>query len=257
MEYLIGVTMALGVGLFTTVVGFDRDRSFYPAIMIVIASYYDLFAIMGSGAALGWETAGFAAFALAAVVGFRTSLWIVVVALVGHGLFDWVHGQLIENAGVPTWWPMWCLAYDVAAGAYLAWRLVSKRVDATPPSSFGRRIQPSVEAELTAAKTADRAGDPDKAFRHLERAHILGQSSTVQHVRVHVCMLTWGMRRHDLHEVMGQFVRILGAAAGTCVGLVPHGNTGGANISGFKSMAIPDDLAGKIAVARAAIASAH
>ena len=139
MEYFVGVAVALGVGLFTTVAGLDRDRSLYPVILIVIASYYDLFAVIG-GAALRSETLVFAAFALAAVIGFRTNLWIVVVALVGHGLFDWYHGQLIENAGVPAWWPMWCLSYDVAAGAYLAWRLLTEKIDATNASgstSFG------------------------------------------------------------------------------------------------------------------------
>ena len=47
--------------------------------------------------------------------------WIVVAALAGHGVFDAVHGYVIENAGVPAWWPAWCLAYDVGAAAWLAW----------------------------------------------------------------------------------------------------------------------------------------
>ena len=44
-------------------------------------------------------------FAAAAVAGFKSSAWIVVVALAGHGVFDAVHGYVIENAGVPAWWP--------------------------------------------------------------------------------------------------------------------------------------------------------
>lgn len=257
MEYLIGVTSAVGIGLSTTVAGFDRDRSLYPVILVVIASYYGLFAVLSGGAALGWETGAFSAFALAAVVGFRVNLWIVATALAGHGLFDWYHGQLIENAGVPAWWPMWCLSYDVGAGTYLAWRLISKKIDTTNPSGFGRRIHSCVAAELAAAKAAELGGDPRNAFRHLERAHVLGQRSTVQHVRVHVHMLMWGIHHHDLHEVIGQIVRVIGAAAVTCLGLVPHGNSGGSNVSGFKSMAIADDLADQIAAARASLADAH
>ena len=34
------------VSLLATVVGFDRDRALYPIVLIVIASYYGLFAIM-------------------------------------------------------------------------------------------------------------------------------------------------------------------------------------------------------------------
>ena len=51
------------------------------------------------------------------------SAWIVVVALAGHGVFDAVHCHVIENVGVPAWWPAWCLAYDVGAAAGLAWLL--------------------------------------------------------------------------------------------------------------------------------------
>lgn len=250
MDYLVGVALAVGVGVFTTVSDFDRDRSLYPVILVVIASYYCLFAVMGGGSALFWETGVFVVFAVTATIGFRTNLWIVVVALVGHGLLDWYHGQLIDNVGVPAWWPIFCLSFDAAAGAYLAWRLLSKKIEATDSRRFGGRILSEVESELAAARAAELDGAPSTGFRHLERAHVLGQSSTVQHVRVHLHMLTWAMRRHNLREVFGQILRVIGAAAGTWAGLVPHGNTGGANVSAFKPMAIPDDLAGQIARAR-------
>jgi hypothetical protein len=250
MEYLVGIGLALGTGVFASATGFDRDRAFYPAALIVIAAYYDLFAVMGGGAALGAELAVTAAFILAAVIGFRTNLWIVALALIGHGLLDLVHGQVIANEGVPAWWPMFCASFDVIAGLYLGWRLTSKQVDATDPRSFGKRIRLHVDAELSAAAAAELAGDPSTAFAHLERAHVLSQRSTVQHVRVHVRMLMWALRRRDLREGMGQLVRVIGAATKTWVGLVPDGNTGGANVSAFKTMALPDDLAGLIAAAR-------
>jgi hypothetical protein len=62
-------------------------------------------------------------FGAAAVAGFKSSAWIVVVALAGHGVFDAGHGHIIENGGVPAWWPAWCLAYDMGAAAGLAWLL--------------------------------------------------------------------------------------------------------------------------------------
>jgi hypothetical protein len=124
MPYVIGIVVAAGVAVFARSVGFDRDRAFYPTVMIVIASYYVLFAAMsGSVQTVMIESVVMALFAAAAVAGFKSSAWIVVVALAGHGLFDAVHGYLIQNAGVPVWWPAWCLAYDVAAAAGLAWLL--------------------------------------------------------------------------------------------------------------------------------------
>ena len=105
-------------------VGLDRDRAFYPTVMIVIALYYVLFAAMsGSVQTVVVESMVMTLFAAAAVAGFKSSLWIVALALAGHGAFDAVHGHLIENAGMPTWWPAWCLAYDVGAAATLAWLL--------------------------------------------------------------------------------------------------------------------------------------
>ena len=122
MPYVIGIVASAGVAVFARYVGFDRDRAFYPTVMIVIASYYVLFAVMsGSVQAVVVESVVMTLFAAAAVAGFKSSAWIVVAALAGHGVFDAVHGHIIENAGVPVWWPAWCLAYDVGAAACLGW----------------------------------------------------------------------------------------------------------------------------------------
>jgi hypothetical protein len=44
VPYVIGVVLALIAGLFAMWVRLDRDRAFYPTVMIVIALYYVLFA---------------------------------------------------------------------------------------------------------------------------------------------------------------------------------------------------------------------
>jgi hypothetical protein len=261
MEYFVGVALALGTFALGRVAKFDRERSFYSVMVVVVASYYILFAAMGATSeTLVLETIVLGVFVVAAVVGFRTNLWIVAAALAGHGVLDFFHGRLIVNPGVPAWWPMFCMTFDVAAGAslgFLLLRSTKSGVQAERPgasssecSMFLRRIRPYIDAELRAAADAEKAGRAPEGFRHLERAHVLGQRSTTQHVRVHMRMLMWGVRHNDLPEVLGQIVRVIGAAAGTWVGLVPHGNTGGSDVSGFRSMQIPDDLAGQIAAAR-------
>jgi hypothetical protein len=156
---------------------------------------------------------------------------------------------VVTNAGVPIWWPMFCASIDAVAAFYLAWRLLARRIDAPNRLTFGHRIGAYVAMELNAAQASERAGDPSAAFHHLERAHVLGQRSTVQHVRVHLRMLFWGLRRHDAREVAGQITRLIGAATKTWLGLIPKGNTGGANVSAFKPMPVPDDLADLIDVA--------
>jgi hypothetical protein len=125
---IVGACLAFAVGVFATVSRLDRDRAFYPTVAIVIASLYSLFAVMaGSTRALVVESIVGVGFVALAVLGFRTSLWLVVVALGVHGVFDLVHGALISNPGVPRWWPAFCLAYDAAAAGYLAWLIMSRR----------------------------------------------------------------------------------------------------------------------------------
>ncbi len=128
---VIGTCLALAVGVFATMVGLDRDRAFYPTVAIVIAGLYSLFAaIGGSDRAILIEAIVGAGFIALAVLGFRSSLWLVAAALALHGVFDMVHGSLISNPGVPPWWPAFCSAYDVVAAGYLAWLIVSRRTQA-------------------------------------------------------------------------------------------------------------------------------
>ena len=113
-------------------------------------------------------------------------------------------------------------------------------------TSFAKLIHPHVNAELRAASDAERQGNPKQAFSHLERAHVLGQASTVEHVRVHWRMFVWGWRYRSAKECVGQLLRIAGAATKTAFGMVPSGNTGGSNVSPFKRLPVPRDLAATI-----------
>ena len=111
MPLAVGAILALAVGLFATASGLDRDRAFYPTVTVVVASYYVLFAAMGgSPHILLVEAVIGVAFVVVAVVGFKRSLWLVVAALAGHGVFDLGHDAVVSNPGQPTWWPAFCLA---------------------------------------------------------------------------------------------------------------------------------------------------
>lgn len=139
MPHLAGIALALTVSVIATLVGFDRDRAFYPTLLMVIASYYVLFAVIGgSGHAVGAETLVLAGFLLVAVIGFKKNLWLVVAALIAHGIFDFLHAHVVANPGVPAWWPAFCLTYDITAGAFLAWLLM--------------RSHPTVNAHTTLRK---------------------------------------------------------------------------------------------------------
>jgi hypothetical protein len=129
MEYLIGIVLGAAVCAFAMLSGFDRDRAFYPTVVIVVATYYILFAAMvGSLPALMIESSVAGVFLMLALAGFKKNLWWAVAGLVGHGVFDFFLRGFIQNPGVPVWWPGFCGSFDVLAGLFLA-VLVLRRSD--------------------------------------------------------------------------------------------------------------------------------
>ncbi|GGD79002.1 DUF3703 domain-containing protein [Lacimicrobium alkaliphilum] len=119
--------------------------------------------------------------------------------------------------------------------------------------TFTQRVASYVRGELENANRARVDGDIQQEFIHLERAHVIGQESTYWHVRVHVLMLLWAIRNGAIRETLGQVFRIVGAATKTAFGLVPQGNTGGADVSPFKKMPIAPDLAALIQKAKSGV----
>ena len=103
-------------------------------------------------------------------------------------------------------------------------------------------IKKHIDAEIEKAGKFAAENDLTHAFRHLERAHVLGQSSTYEHARVHFLMFKIGWKRRDLREIFGQVLRLVGASTKTPFGIYPAGNTGGANVSPFKPMPVAEDL---------------
>ncbi len=136
MPTFVGLTVALAVAGFARITGLDRDRAFYPVVLIVVASYYLLFSVMAGGEGLFAELAIFALFAGTAILGFRTSLWLVVAGLALHGAFDFTRHLWLAGRGVPEWWPAFCGTFDLAAPAVLAAILL-----------FGKHASDSPEAE--------------------------------------------------------------------------------------------------------------
>ena len=97
------------------------------------------------------------------------------------------------------------------------------------------------QSEITAAAIAQNLGDAQAEFAHLERAHVLGQRSTLAHTVAHWRMFHFGLRHRDLREVFGQVARMLAALTKSVI-WVPVGNTGGANVNPFRPMPVPSDL---------------
>lgn len=103
-------------------------------------------------------------------------------------------------------------------------------------------LMEAMRMEISIADQLTEQGSIQDAFHHLERAHVLGQSSTFEHTRVHWRMLKLGFRLGSIREIWGQFIRIVGAATKTPFGIYPRGNTGGTDVWFFRPMPVPPDL---------------
>ena len=123
----VGAGLAATVSLFAHLVGYDRDRAFYPTVLTVVGALYVLFAVIHGGRGLDLEIMCFAVFAAMAAIGFRISLWIAGAGLALHGVFDFFRQTWLPAPGAPSWWPAFCGAYDMVAALGLAVLLLRKQ----------------------------------------------------------------------------------------------------------------------------------
>jgi hypothetical protein len=120
MPVVVGVLLAIAIAALAKFTRFDEDRSFYSTVLVIIASYYVLFAVLdGSSHALVWELVFAVAFSIVAIIGALFLPTLVGIGILAHGLFDLVHNVIIENSGVPTWWPTFCGSLDVLLGLWV------------------------------------------------------------------------------------------------------------------------------------------
>ena len=138
MEYLVGIALALLFCAAAAGLGMDRERVFYPVVVMAVASYYLAFAVVdGRNGVMLSEVAIAAVFIVGAVAGFKLNPWIAVVALGGHGVMDAFHDHLVHNTGVPQVWPGFCMTFDVTAAALVALVMLARARGRRAQKSFG------------------------------------------------------------------------------------------------------------------------
>lgn len=99
-------------------------------------------------------------------------------------------------------------------------------------------LKQAFDAEMAAAQDHFKMGRLDQAVYHVEIAHVLGQRYIVPHTRTHWILLKIGFKRRSPGECIGQILRIMIGIIGSAIGIVPVGNTGGANVSMFRRLPI-------------------
>ena len=103
-------------------------------------------------------------------------------------------------------------------------------------------LQPYFKKELKAYYASLQKGQLQQAWRHLEKAHVIGQAYPFQHSYVHWKMLQFGIKIKSPKEVIGQIPRLLVGGVKSFVGKIPVGNTGGANIPPLRPLPIEQEI---------------
>lgn len=103
-------------------------------------------------------------------------------------------------------------------------------------------LKPYYREELAQYRKALDAGHLQLAWRHLERAHVIGQAYPWEHSFAHWKMLKFGFRIKSPREITGQIPRLLVGGVKSFVGKIPVGNTGGANIPPLRPLPIEEDI---------------
>ena len=97
-------------------------------------------------------------------------------------------------------------------------------------------------AEYRLAANAIDEQNFDKAWHHLERAHVVAQDRLGPHCVSHWRMLRLAWRLRDWREALGQLFRLALAPLGNLTGKLPVGNNGRSSVSAFAPMEISQEL---------------
>ena len=109
-------------------------------------------------------------------------------------------------------------------------------------TSMPESLKPFYKAELKEYCIGKESGNFQKAWNHLERAHIIGQRYPYAHSYVHWKMLQFGIKIKSRNEIIGQIPRLLFGGVKSFVGKVPVGNPGGANVPPLQPFPIEKEL---------------
>lgn len=139
------------------------------------------------------------------------------------------------SAGIMTPF-IWAFAYVFYWHRQRRWRVLARSMQA-------RNV---IAEEMEVFSQANASGDTAKAWRALERAHIVSQPFLGPHLSSHWAMLRFAISQRDAREMAGQIFRLALAPLGAISGRIPAGNTGRANVSAFQPMDIPPDLRAKL-----------
>lgn len=102
------------------------ERQMYPGLLALLPCFYAFFASVSGhhhislvelAIGLPWIAVGLACL----FFDLRRSAQLLGVMWILHAVFDLGHQFLLDNPGLPSWYPLWCAVVDVGVGTCLLW----------------------------------------------------------------------------------------------------------------------------------------
>ena len=119
------------------VAGVLRERGGWATALVAIAAFYVVFAIeTGDRTTIVAQSGLATGFVVLALVGARTTPWVLVAGLAGHGVLDLVLDLSQANVA-PDWWGPFCLGFDSVLGLALAVLLMRGAFVSASPDAPG------------------------------------------------------------------------------------------------------------------------
>jgi len=122
MEYILGIVLASLTASIANLFRFENRQLFYSIVLMVIAVCYAAFALYaGHRSEFITETLVGLVFFVLAVAGYCRNIWLIVIGLLAHGIYDVIHQDLLPYDGIPKWWQAFGYAYDLTVAIWLVW----------------------------------------------------------------------------------------------------------------------------------------
>ena len=120
----VGLSLATATILLTLTLSDTQALEVHAVLLTLIASIYVGFALQGGRRyEVGLELTVAAAFIVFALIGLWLSPWFIVLGLALHGVWDFLHHDLIHTP-VPRGYIPLCMVYDSLMAGFLSLYLV-------------------------------------------------------------------------------------------------------------------------------------
>jgi len=128
LPFLIGIGLTIAVLGVNAAIGLHKERGVWPSLLIAIAAFYVVFAFEHSDhSGIGLQSVIALGFMALALIGYKSSLWLIVAGLVLHGIFDAVSLAYTANPA-PNWWGPFCIGVDGLLALMLCWWMLRGRI---------------------------------------------------------------------------------------------------------------------------------